>query len=482
MAVPLGRRAHHRRHPRKPLHDDDRTRLRRRPARARLARGTDPVRAGRVTVPRGGERGEAVNTAAGPTGTAAGGTTAPAAAHDLSRAGRRLQLTRAAQWFAGNQGDPYGMILRAGTADPAPYEEEIRERGPLFHSELLGTWVTGSRHVADAVTADDAFGALTADGARPGVRELPLSGSALDAAHGNPGGPPLPGGWPHRPPDREERDDPDRHAADLLNAAGPGQVLDLVPFARRLAARTTGAWLGVPAERLPRFETALTGCRRALDALLCPQLLADARAGLAAEEALRAVLGETPEARGRPPGAVEAARAHAVSAAEPIAVLLCNAVRELMERPAQWRALTADPGLAGAAITETLLWAPPVRLESRVARETAVLAGRTLPAGTHLVVLAAAANRDACRNAGPAVTGFDVLRRASDGGPQPHGLPEDLHFRLSGPLVRRTAEAGLRALAERFPGLRPAGPAVRVRRSPVLRGLGRLPVAPYVPE
>lgn len=92
---------------------------------------------------------------------------------DPAVVGRRLQLTRAAQWFAGAQDDPYALVLRAETADPAPYEERVRARGPLFHSELLDTWVTASRAVADEVIAAPAFDGLTTDGRRPGERQLP---------------------------------------------------------------------------------------------------------------------------------------------------------------------------------------------------------------------------------------------------------------------------------------------------------------------
>ncbi|MGA6227596.1 hypothetical protein ACPESV_45525, partial [Streptomyces umbrinus] len=80
----------------------------------------------------------------------------------------------------------------------------------------------------------------------------------------------------------------------------------------------------------------------------------------------------------------------------------------------------------------------------------------------------AAVNRDAADAAQ-----FDLSRPASG----PFGLPGDLYFRFCGPLVMAVAEAALGALGERFPGLHTAGPAVRRRRSPVLRGYARLPVA-----
>ncbi|MEU7564321.1 cytochrome P450 family protein [Streptomyces eurythermus] len=427
------------------------------------------------------------------------------ATEDPAAAGRRLQLTRAAQWFAGTQDDPYALVLRAEATDPAPYEERIRAHGPLFRSDLLDTWVTASRAVADEVIASPAFDGLTADGRRPGARELPLSGTALDADRATCarfgaltawGGPLLPA--PH---ERALRESAERRAHALLDGAeaalAADGTVDLVDaYARRLPALVLREQLGVPQEAATAFEDALAGCRRTLDGALCPQLLPDAVAGARAEAALTAVLASalrgTPA--GRAPDAVAAARALAVGAAEPAATLVGNAVQELLARPAQWAELVRDPRLAAAAVTETLRVAPPVRLERRVAREDTDIAGQRLPAGGSVVILVAAVNRapvsagsDASttvphadgrpRTSAPSVPSapFDLTRPVA--APGPFGLPGDLHFRLGGPLVGTFAEAALGALAARLPGLRAAGPAVRRRRSPVLHGHARLPVA-----
>ncbi|MFI6108980.1 cytochrome P450 [Streptomyces sp. NPDC051310] len=440
---------------------------------------------------------------------------------DPAAAGRRLQLTRAAQWFAGTQDDPYALILRAEATDPTPYEERIRAHGPLFRSELLDTWVTASRAVADEVIASPAFDGLTADGRRPGARELPLSGTALDADRATYarfgaltawGGPLMPA--PH---ERALRESAERRAHALLDGveaalAAQGATdgaVDLVDaYARRLPALVLREQLGVPEEAAAAFDDALAGCRRTLDSVLCPQLLPDAVAGARAEAALTAVLASvlrgTPA--GRTPDAVAAARALAVGAAEPTATLVGNAVQELLARPAQWAELVRDPRLAAAAVTETLRVAPPVRLERRVAREETDVAGQHIPAGGSVVILVAAVNRAPAAPAAstavdraPAAPGsadsggaptaphgsgrprtsapFDLTRPAAAAAPGPFGLPGNLHFRLGGPLVSTVAEAALGALAARLPGLRAAGPAVRRRRSPVLHGHARLPVA-----
>ncbi|WP_369172899.1 P450-derived glycosyltransferase activator [Streptomyces sp. R28] len=393
---------------------------------------------------------------------------------DPAAAGRRLQLTRAAQWFAGTEGDPYALILRAEAADPSPHEERVRALGPLFRSERLDTWVTASRAVADEVIAAPAFDGLTSDGRRPGQRELPLSGTALDAdratferlaAHTAWGGPLMPA--PHR---RALRESAERHARPLLDAVADalasGDAVDLLDaYARRLPALVIREQLGVPGPLADPFGHALAGCRRTLDSALCPQLVPDAVALARSEAELTAALRES--RAGHDPEAVAAARALAVGAAEPTATLVGNAVRTLLERPGQWAALARDPGLAAAAVTETLRVAPPVRLEHRVAREVTEVAGERIPAGGRLVILVAAVNR----TADPAP--FDLARPT----PGPFGLPDDLHFRLAGPLIGAVAEAALGALAARLPGLYAAGPAVRRRRSPVLHGYARFPVA-----
>ncbi|WP_381558047.1 P450-derived glycosyltransferase activator [Streptomyces eurythermus] len=418
---------------------------------------------------------------------------------DPAAAGRRLQLTRAAQWFAGTQDDPYALVLRAEATDPAPYEERIRAHGPLFRSDLLDTWVTASRAVADEVIASPAFDGLTADGRRPGARELPLSGTALDADRATCarfgaltawGGPLL-----SAPHEQALRESAERLAHALLDgmeaALAADGTVDLVDaYARRLPAQVLREQLGVTEEAAAAFDDALAGCRRTLDGVLCPQLLPDAVAGARAEAALTAVLASVLRGTeaGRTPDAVAAARTLAVGAAEPTATLVGNAVQELLARPAQWARLVGDPRLAAAAVTETLRVAPPVRLERRVAREDTQVAGQRIPAGGSVVVLVAAVNRapapapaaadggaPTTPHAGGTPAPFDLTRPVT--APGPFGLPGDLHFRLGGPLVGTVAEAALGALAARLPGLRAAGPATRRRRSPVLHGHARLPVA-----
>ncbi|MFJ5850205.1 hypothetical protein [Streptomyces sp. NPDC092903] len=379
-----------------------------------------------------------------------------------ARRARVNQLARAAQWFAGTRNDPYGLILRSGTADPRPYEERVRAEGPLFHSVPLDTWVTADRAVAEEVVADSAF-----DGPGPGPEAaaadgLPYRSAALavdreTAARLAPltalGGPML---W------APEEECVEKRTVTFARAilAGLGDRFDLVEdFARRLVGRVIAEQLGLPEAAHTRFVQILPDCRHALDGLLSPQPHAVVRAAERAETALSALLADGLHEAGA--DRVRAARTLSVGAAETTAVLVANAVRRLLAEPGAWQRLAADPALAADAVQDTLREAPPVRLETRTARTGTVLAGTGLPAGSRVTLLVAAVNRDP--------------KAPSDAAP--FGLPADLHFALSGRLVTVIARAALGALAVALPALRTAGEEVVRLRSPVLGAPARFPVA-----
>ncbi|MFF4330382.1 hypothetical protein ACFYZT_28220 [Streptomyces sp. NPDC001591] len=379
----------------------------------------------------------------------------------LARRARRNQLTRAAQWFAGIEADPYALVLRAGTGEPDTAEEAVRALGPLHHSALLDTWVTADRAVAQQVVDHPAFdgpGPAPADGQDP----LPFRSAVLtlDRASAAPlaaltafGGPLL---W------AADADCVEKRTATWARTilTGLGDRFDLAEdFARRLTGPVLAEQLGLPEAAHERFSRLLPDCRHALDGLLCPQTHATALAAEAAESAMTGLLTEA--LHESTADTVRAAQVMALSAAEPAAVLIANAVRLLLDEPGGWQRLADDPGRAGECVEHTLRTAPPVRLESRVARSAVTLAGTELPAGARVTLLVAAANRDP---------------QAPPDAP-PFGLPSDLHFGLSAHLVKALARAALRTLAETCPDLRADGDPVTRLRSPVLRAPARQPVA-----
>jgi cytochrome P450 len=152
--------------------------------------------------------------------------------------------------------------------------------------------------------------------------------------------------------------------------------------------------------------------------------------------------------------------------------LIGNAVNALVDRPAQWRALCADPeGLAPAAVEETLRFDPPVQRTGRFALEPLELGGEQVRRRQYVVTLIGAANRDP--DVYPDPDQFDLYR--------PHtvdhlAFSSGIHYCVGRPLATLEGTITLQALAERMPGLRRAGPTRR-RNSTTIRGPIRLPVS-----
>ena len=74
--------------------------------------------------------------------------------------------------------------------------------------------------------------------------------------------------------------------------------------------------------------------------------------------------------------------------------LLGNAVNALLDHPDQWAALVADPGLAGAAVRESLRFDAPVQRTGRVSFDDTEIAGQPIRKGQWVNVLIGGANRD----------------------------------------------------------------------------------------
>lgn len=150
--------------------------------------------------------------------------------------------------------------------------------------------------------------------------------------------------------------------------------------------------------------------------------------------------------------------------------LIGNGTAALLRHRDQWGRLTADPGLADNAVEEVLRYDPPVQMTSRwVNRDTSIM-GHELRKGSYILCSIASAGRDPDRFADP--DRFDITRTdASD-----HlAFSGGVHYCLGAPLARLEGRIALRALAERAPRLRPAGPPVH-RPTTTLRGLSAFPV------
>jgi cytochrome P450 len=129
--------------------------------------------------------------------------------------------------------------------------------------------------------------------------------------------------------------------------------------------------------------------------------------------------------------------------------LMGNVVRRLLEQPARWDAVVADPTLIPGAVDETLRYDPSVPVWRRVTTRPITLGGVDLPAGAKLFLWLAAAGRDATVFPEPEI--FD-LRRAEASKTLAFG--KGIHYCLGAALGKLEAQLALEALTHRFPRLR----------------------------
>lgn len=150
--------------------------------------------------------------------------------------------------------------------------------------------------------------------------------------------------------------------------------------------------------------------------------------------------------------------------------LISNAVLALLRQPDELGRLTDDPTLAANAVEETLRYDPPVHLVARVATADLEVAGLTVPAGTLVLILLAAAGRDPEVN--PEPDRFDLAR------PDPHHLAFGLgpHFCLGASLARIEAVIALDRFVRRVRGPRLATDDPPYKDAVTLRGLAALPI------
>jgi cytochrome P450 len=142
----------------------------------------------------------------------------------------------------------------------------------------------------------------------------------------------------------------------------------------------------------------------------------------------------------------------------------------LLDHPQQACLVAGEAATAPRAVAEILRCEPPVQLVVRVALEPAELAGTEIAAGSVVLGLIAAANRDPAQFKEPEV--FDVTRDqvpslSFGAGP---------HYCLGAYLAGLQGEILFPRLLRRFPGLRLAGPPVYRAPGSTLRGLEHLPL------
>lgn len=153
--------------------------------------------------------------------------------------------------------------------------------------------------------------------------------------------------------------------------------------------------------------------------------------------------------------------------------LLGNGLHALLTHPDEWAKLCADPdGLGRYAVEEALRWNAPVQAMRTITACDVELIGVEIPAGTNVMMLHAAANRDP--EAFPDPDRFEITRS-----PNNHlTLGFGAHFCLGAPLARLEGKVVFETFARRFPGMALTGgqDAVELNGHPQLRGFKRLRV------
>jgi cytochrome P450 len=153
--------------------------------------------------------------------------------------------------------------------------------------------------------------------------------------------------------------------------------------------------------------------------------------------------------------------------------LIGNSVLALFDWPEQRARLQQHPGLVRVAVEEMLRFIGPVMQSTlRIAGEDVDIGGVTITAGSVVVAMLTAANRDPHRF--DDADRFDVTREEN-----PHlAFGHGIHFCLGAPLARMEAEIAIGSLLGRFPDMELACDRQEIpwRPSALLRGPAELPV------
>lgn len=391
-------------------------------------------------------------------------------------------------WHALLRRDPL-MRLFTYTGRRHRYEiyERMRAAGPVVRSSAGILAVTGHA-VADEVLRSRATSVHTqADGIMEG---LDLSLLELDPPdHTRLRSLVAPAFTARRMREQEERiaGAVAALADDLATRLADGPVDLMATFARPLPVVMITALMGIPdddVDELTRYGDAIG---RALDGV---QSMRHHREIVRADAGLTALFERLIAQRRRDPGddvishlvaaedegrltheeLIALASLLLVAGFETTVNLIGNAVAALLDRPDLWRRVVDDPGLVDRAVDETLRWDSPVQLTGRTPTADLVAGGHRLDAGTGLVILFGAANRD------PAV--FDDPDEFSLDRPNPRdhlAFSSGIHHCVGRPLAEIEGRLALAALAERLPRLRRAAPET-MRSGVVLHGRATLPV------
>jgi cytochrome P450 len=132
---------------------------------------------------------------------------------------------------------------------------------------------------------------------------------------------------------------------------------------------------------------------------------------------------------------------------ETVTKLVGNAVMTFAEHPDELARLQADPSLAGSAVEEVLRWRAPSQYQGRYALRDRAFHGRTIPAGSPVLIVTGAANRDPRAYDDP--DRFDITREGPLGISFGHGI----HYCIGAHLARLEGRTALTEIYRRWPDL-----------------------------
>lgn len=139
--------------------------------------------------------------------------------------------------------------------------------------------------------------------------------------------------------------------------------------------------------------------------------------------------------------------------------LIANGFDLLFRHPQARQQLAANPALLKPAIEEMLRMESPLQIGNRRTTCDTEVGGVALPAGTYLHLGIAAANRDPAQF--PEPDRFDIAREPNRHLAFSHGI----HTCAGNSVARLEATLAFGKLLQRFPQVRPVGPAVRPLRA-----------------
>lgn len=377
--------------------------------------------------------------------------------------------------------------------NPYPLYHRLRREDPV-HVTPMGLWVLSRYDDAAMILRDPRFG-------RRGFQQI------LEARFGRPG---VGRSMLHQdPPDHTRlrtlvnkaftprvveglREEIQRIVDRLLDEVDGAGSMDLVDrLAYPLPVIVICEMLGVPDDDRNRFRDWSYAIARSLDAIAFPDPDVVARANQAQDALTGYFRGLVEERRRQPRGDLLSAMIAAEEAGDRLSTeelfamtsllfiaghettvnLIGNGVLALLQHPDQLGKLREDPSLIASAIEELLRYDSPVQRTARIVYEDVEIGGRAIKAGSVVVALLGAANRDPAHF--PEPDRLDIAR--ADNRHLSFGW--GIHFCLGAPLARLEGQIAIGTLLRRMPSLALATDTLEWRETSTLRGLKTLPVS-----